>query len=172
MRKFLKVFGLIVALVGLVLGALDLSGFFAHPDREFMVELICEKGRAPSDTPAFGEFLERFPPPCDWSEADITGVAPLSFINSGGTVTPTGPVIYVGKGKQTKGIVTFHELVDWSHQSSYCWTSWVVTGVGWLICATGVVLELHPTKTHRNKVLTESSNLPSEAARSGASEVA
>jgi len=64
-------------------------------------------------------------------------------MKSGGVVTPVGPLIYVGQGKQkTKSIATFQELIEWSQESSYPYLSWIVTAVGWFICASGVILEM------------------------------
>ena len=112
MGNFLKVLGLVVALGGLILGVLDLTGAFSHPDRELMIQEIRNNGKAPASTPAFRDFLRRFPPPDGWTEADITGVSPSAFTKSAGGVTPNGPLIYLGHGKQTRRIATFEDLIE------------------------------------------------------------
>ena len=144
--KFLKWLGLIIALIGLFLGLLDLIGFFSHPDRENMVQTIRSKGRVPSSNPAFSDFIKKYPPPKGWKETDITGLAPSTSIKSGGVVTPTGPLIYVGIGKQTRQVATFDDIVEWSQESSYPWISWIVTAVGWLICGIGLAIESFGSK--------------------------
>ena len=141
LEKVLKWVGLVIALIGLLLGLLDLKGFFSHPDRDQMVQAILRKGQISSTQPAFSDFLKKFPPPKDWGKKDITGLAPSSFIQSGGVVTPTGPLIYVGVGKQTGRIATFNDIVEWSKESSYPWLSWIITSTGWFICAIGLILE-------------------------------
>jgi hypothetical protein len=140
-EKFLKWIGLIIALIGLILGVLDLKGVFSHLDREHMVQLILSTGRVASSSPGFSDFIKKFPPPKGWKESDITGLAPSTLIQSGGVVTPIGPLIYVGVGKQTRRVANFDDLVEWSQESSYPWISWIVTAVGWFICGIGLVLE-------------------------------
>ena len=144
--KFLKWLGLIIALIGLFLGLLDLIGVFSHPDRENMVQVIRSKGTVPSSNPAFSDFIKKYPPPKGWKETDITGLGPSSSIKSGGVVTPTGPLIYVGIGKQTRRVATFDDIVEWSQESSYPWISWIVTAVGWLICGIGLAIESFGSK--------------------------
>ena len=77
-----------------------------------MVESIRIKGRISTNQPGFSDFLKKFPPPDNWEEKDITGIAPSTFQKSGGIVTPIGPLIYLGKGKQTRRIATFNDLAE------------------------------------------------------------
>ena len=137
----LKFLGLIIAFIGLMIGLFDLTGSFSHPNRELIVQLILQKGLVPHGTLGFEEFLTKFPPPDGWTRSEITGISPLSMISSGGVVTPTGPLIYVGHGKRTTEITTVQAAVEWSQESSYPWASWVITTVGWVVCACGIFLE-------------------------------
>jgi hypothetical protein len=141
LEKTLKWIGLVITFIGLLLGYLDLKGFFSHPDRVQMVQAILKNGKAESDQAAFPDFLKEYPPPINWQKGDIKGIAPLTSIRSGGVVTATGPLIYFGVGKQTGRITTFKDLEEWANKSSYPWVSWVTTVVGWLICALGLILE-------------------------------
>jgi len=141
LKKIIKWLGLVIALLGLLFGFLNLQGYFSHPEREQMVQSILRDGKATSNQPAFSDFLKKFPPPPNWSEKDIIGISPSTLIKSGGVVTPTGPLIYVGIGKQTGPITTFYDLVKWSKESTYPWASWIITCAGWLICLIGLIIE-------------------------------
>jgi hypothetical protein len=144
--KILTIIGAIIAFVGIVISLLDLFGVFANKDRLSLIEEIRKTGVADKKTAGFDQFLKAFPPPDGWELKDIKGIGPLSLIKSGGRITPTGPIIYTGYGKQTGRIVDFDGFVEWAKHTPYPWISWGITFLGWLIVVLGIFLENKKSK--------------------------
>lgn len=140
-KNIVTIVGAIISLIGLTAGLLYLCGIFAHHNRLKIVDELTKTGFVSKDAPGFNEFLKDFPPPNGWELKDIKGIGPISQIASGGKVTPIGPIIYLGYGKQTKSIVDFEKAIQWAKYSFHPWISWVITFVGWVVVVMGICMD-------------------------------
>ncbi len=152
-RTYLKVGGLVVGLLGLLAGLANLLGFFSHPNRETMVDMIRSKGEIPATAPGFPELLRAFPPPEGVRTEHIAGIGPTTHLSSGGYVTPTGPLAYFNGNEErgyTRPILTFDELEGWAASSGYPWLAWIISAAGWMVLAVGIAGDLASARATDN----------------------
>ncbi len=139
----LKVIGLSIVFIGLVAGLGDLLGWFTHSERLEMVKLIRTEGSIPVTATGFADLLHAYPPPSIVNKVAVVRLGPTTFFESGGYVTPTGPLAYFDvNNSRTLPILTFDELEKWATASSYPWLVWVISTIGFVVIAIGVANDL------------------------------
>jgi hypothetical protein len=140
----LKVIGLSIVFIGLVAGLGNLLGWFTHSERLEMVRLIRTKESIPVTTTGFAELLHTYPPPPSTVNKDaVVRLGPITSIRSIGYVTPLAPLAYFDvNNNRTPPILTFDELEKWATASSYPWLAWVISAIGFVVTAIGVVNDL------------------------------
>lgn len=138
----IKIIGLFIIYIGLLAGLGNILGWFRHPERMEITNLILTKGSVPSSATGFSELISSFPPSNLFNGKKIVRLGVSSMISNGGLITPFGPLkYYYADGISSHSILTFEELKQWSIESSYQWLAWVISAVGFLVTGIGIVID-------------------------------
>ena len=140
MALILKVVGSLVFLIGLLLHALNLCGYFLESDRLELHRRIERAETIPRDAPGFEKFLDAFPPPRGSIRAEQVTHIRSSNIIGGGGVSDAVNIRYMAGEKVSGRVAGLYQVAEWSKETRYDWLSWWLTLGGFSIGLWGEIL--------------------------------